>query len=50
MAEELSVTFVTGELTEEESKRVDELYRSFSIFSGRMIPLPDVQLDHSKSL
>jgi len=48
MAEELSITFVTGELTKEESKRVDELYRSFSIFSGRMIPLPDIQFDHSK--
>jgi lipoate-protein ligase A len=49
MAEELSITFVTGELTKEESKRVDELYRSFSIFSGRMIPLPDIQFDHSRS-
>lgn len=49
MEEELSVTFVTGELNEEERKRVDVLYRNFSIFSGRMIPLPDVQFDPSKA-
>jgi lipoate-protein ligase A len=41
MEEELSICFVEEELSEQEKSRIEERYQNFSIFSGRMIPLPE---------
>jgi len=45
MKEELSLEFEEGTLTDEEIERAGQLHRNFSVFSGRMIPLPEAVLD-----
>ena len=46
MEEALSIKFKEEELTFEENERIITLCRNFSIFSGRMVPLPEDGINH----
>ena len=46
MEEVLSIKFKEGELTFEENEGIITLCRNFSIFSGRMAPLPEDGTNH----